>query len=138
MDQVSVVGRGVGTILDNVRLVLGMALGAGDANPRNNLAGRPALDALTALPFLVGLAYLFWRWKWPAASFTLAWLVAMLLPTMLQRDRALVPARHRRPAHLCAPDRYRVGPHGGVGCLAAAPMAAPGSRGPAGSCWAPA
>ena len=83
VDQVSVLGRGVGTILDNVRLVLGMALGPGDANPRNNLPGRPALDALTALPFLAGLAYLIWRWKWPAASFTLTWLLAMLLPTML-------------------------------------------------------
>jgi hypothetical protein len=82
VEQVSVLGRGVTAISENARAVLGMVLVAGDANPRYNLPGRPALDWLTAIPFLVGLAYSLWNWRRPAAFFTLCWLAVMVMPTV--------------------------------------------------------
>ncbi len=81
--QVGVLDKGPAALGNNLRAVLGMALVAGDPNPRANLPGRPALDWLLAIPFLVGLGYLVWRWRRPAALFTLTWLGVMLLPTVL-------------------------------------------------------
>jgi 4-amino-4-deoxy-L-arabinose transferase-like glycosyltransferase len=81
--QVSILGQGAGAILHNVRAILEMPLLAGDANPRYNLPGRPALDAVMALPFLVGLGLLVRFVRRPAALFLLSWLLVMLLPSLL-------------------------------------------------------
>ncbi len=81
--QVSVLAQGAGAIFQNTKLVLGMALLEGDANPRNNIAGRPALDWIMAVPFLVGLGFLIRFALRPAVLFLLSWLAVMLLPTLL-------------------------------------------------------
>lgn len=80
--QVSILGQGAVAILRNVKLVLGMAFLQGDANPRYNLPGRPALDWIMAVPFLAGMGYLIRFFLRPAALFLLTWLAVLLLPTL--------------------------------------------------------
>lgn len=55
----------------------------GDANPRNNLPGAPALTPWLALPGLVGLLFAFRGRRGPAAGSLLAWFGIMLLPSVL-------------------------------------------------------
>lgn len=81
--QVSILGQDTGVVAQNAEAVLGMAFLRGDANPRNNIPGRPALDWLTAIPFLVGLGFLLRHALRPAALFLLSWLGVLLLPTLL-------------------------------------------------------
>jgi len=86
-DQVSVwvtrPGHVVEAIADNTLKVAGMFFVAGDSNPRQNLPGRPAFDAMLAAGFLVGLGVALWRWKQPVYFLLLAWLFAMVLPSIL-------------------------------------------------------
>ncbi len=58
----------------------------GDRDPRLNLPGRPVLDLVQGLFFLLGLWKCITR-RHPAHFFTWAWLVAMCLPSILT-DRA--------------------------------------------------
>jgi len=88
LEQVAIAGQGdsqgvAGNLGANVSAVAGMFVGVGDANPRSNVPGRPALDWLLAPFFLLGLLLglrHFWRlgpmWLW-------AGLLVMLLPTLL-------------------------------------------------------
>jgi 4-amino-4-deoxy-L-arabinose transferase-like glycosyltransferase len=72
----------------NLPRVLGMFFVRGDANPRSNLPGRPALDPFLAVLFLVGLGWalvgsLRGRWR---RALPLVWLGLMVLPTLVTED----------------------------------------------------
>jgi 4-amino-4-deoxy-L-arabinose transferase-like glycosyltransferase len=70
---------------DNLPRVLGMFFLRGDANPRSNLPGRPALDPFLALLFLVGLGWTLiesLRGR-PLSALPLIWLGVMILPTLV-------------------------------------------------------
>ena len=70
-------------LLDNALKVAGMFFVRGDLNPRQNLPGRPALDWILAAGFVLGLARALWGWKQPTNFLVLAWLAAMLVPTVV-------------------------------------------------------
>lgn len=72
----------------NVPRVLGMFFLQGDANPRSNLPGRPALDPFLAILFLVGLGRsLADSLRGQAtAALALIWLGVMVLPTLVTGD----------------------------------------------------
>jgi len=84
--QVGVLNQGLGVIWYQVKAVLGMAFVRGDGNIRVNLPGRPVLDPLMVLPFLIGALMTLRRFRNPAALFLLAQLAVMLLPTLLSED----------------------------------------------------
>ena len=77
---------GIAALPDNLGAVLGMAFVRGDLNDRLNYPGRPVLDALTLVPFLVGLYLILRRCRQPAYFFLLAGLGCLLLPTLLSTD----------------------------------------------------
>jgi 4-amino-4-deoxy-L-arabinose transferase-like glycosyltransferase len=72
------------TLVDNLVRVLGMVFVRGDANPRSNLPGRPALDPFLALLFLIGLvrALVGALRARLAMALPLLWLGTMALPTL--------------------------------------------------------
>jgi hypothetical protein len=70
-------------LTDNLPRVLGMFFWRGDANPRSNLPGRPALDPFLALLFLVGLGRALVRFRRPAFALPLIWLAVMVVPTLV-------------------------------------------------------
>jgi 4-amino-4-deoxy-L-arabinose transferase-like glycosyltransferase len=87
VEQVTIIGRegrdGAQGFGANLGAVAGMFTGTGDANPRSNVPGRPALDWLLAPFFLLGLLLTLLRF-WRLAHFwLLTGLVVMLLPTLL-------------------------------------------------------
>jgi hypothetical protein len=69
----------------NLPHVLGMFFLEGDANPRSNLPGRPALDPFLALLFLVGLGWAIWAVLQGRVllALPLVWLGVMVLPTLV-------------------------------------------------------
>lgn len=81
-EQVNIFQQGVNAILHNFIAVIKMAFLEGDKNIRNNIPGRPVLDPVTSIPFLVGMAALVRRWRQPAVIFLGVWLTAMLTPTI--------------------------------------------------------
>lgn len=70
-------------VLANSVAVAKMFFVSGDANPRDNVAGRPVLDWLLTVPFLAGLLFLLRHPLRPTALFLLSWFGVMLLPTIL-------------------------------------------------------
>ncbi len=82
-DQVNMFQQGAYAILHNVVAVIKMAFLEGDQNIRNNIPGRPVLDPVMTIPFLLGLAALVRRWRQPAAIFLGVWWGTMLTPTIL-------------------------------------------------------
>ncbi len=68
---------------DNLPRVLRMFFLQGDANPRSNLPGRPALDPFLALLFLVGLGRALVGFRRPTSALPLIWLGVMTLPTLI-------------------------------------------------------
>ncbi len=70
-------------VLTNVGRVAGMWTWAGDPDPRNNLPGRPILDAFLGVGFFLGLGRCLWQWRRPAYAFPVLWLLVMLVPTIL-------------------------------------------------------
>jgi len=73
-------------VVQNLPRVLGMFFLRGDANPRSNLPGRPALDPFLAVLFLVGLGGALRHLRRPAALLPPLWVVVMALPTLLTDD----------------------------------------------------
>jgi Dolichyl-phosphate-mannose-protein mannosyltransferase len=67
----------------NLLRTAGMFFISGDADPRDNLPGRAALDPFLALLFLIGLVVSAARVKQPPYAFLLIWLVVMTLPSAL-------------------------------------------------------
>lgn len=81
--QVAAVGsQAAGSPLINGARTLGMFSVAGDADPRSNLPGRPALDWFIAPWFYLGGAVALARWRRPAGALPLSWGVILLLPTI--------------------------------------------------------
>lgn len=76
----------VATVVANVWAWAKALFVRGDANPRNNLPGAPALTPWLALPGLVGLLRIRGGRRWPAAGLLLVWLGVMLLPSVLTDD----------------------------------------------------
>lgn len=70
-------------LADNVAQVSAMFFLHGDENPRSNLPGRPILDPILAIGFIVGVAVSLARWKRIESRLMLVWLVAMVLPSVL-------------------------------------------------------
>jgi 4-amino-4-deoxy-L-arabinose transferase-like glycosyltransferase len=68
---------------ENLPKVLGMFFWQGDANPRSNLPGRPALDPFLALLFLAGLGRVLVGFRQPRLTLPLIWLAAMVVPTLV-------------------------------------------------------
>jgi hypothetical protein len=87
--QASVVTPGEGwdkaarTISANTAKSLAMFSLRGDDDPRNNLPGRPALDAFLSVGFLLGGTLALIRIRKPEYAFLVFWLGIMLLPTIL-------------------------------------------------------
>ncbi len=77
---------GIPAILANIEPVLGMAFVRGDSNLLVNVPLRPVLDAVTTVPFLLGILLLLWRFYRPGPLFLLSGLVVMLLPTFLSGE----------------------------------------------------
>jgi len=67
----------------NVPRVLGMFFVQGDANPRSNLPGRPALDPFLAGLFLIGVGRALFRFWRPTTFLALLWLGVMVIPTLV-------------------------------------------------------
>jgi hypothetical protein len=77
-------GQSLGqALVQNLPRVLGMFFWRGDANPRSNLPGRPALDPFLAILFLVGTARTLAGFRRVAFALPPIWLGVMTLPTLL-------------------------------------------------------
>lgn len=61
----------------------GMFFISGDLDPRDNLPGRPALDLILAIFFIIGLVFAVTRARKPLYAFLLIWFVLMCLPSAL-------------------------------------------------------
>ena len=75
-----------GTLWQHIGQGLALFIWQGDTILRHNPAGRPLFDWLMALPFLIGVAVCFYRWKRPSAAILLLWSLTMLGPTILAED----------------------------------------------------
>ena len=73
-------------ILDNALKFLGMFGLAGDPLWRQNVAGMPVFDPLTATLFYAGLALSLWHWRDTRHAFVLLWLFAGALPSIVTID----------------------------------------------------
>ena len=69
------------SLATNVVRTAGMFFVVGDTDPRDNLAGRPVLDPVLAVVFLVGLGVTVQRAGKPTYAFLLMWLIVMSLPS---------------------------------------------------------
>lgn len=79
--------QGMGqALVQNVPRVLGMFFWQGDANPRSNLPGQPALDPFLAVLFLAGLARTLAGFRRAAFWLPPVWLGVMVLPTLITGD----------------------------------------------------
>lgn len=67
----------------NFLRVAGMFFVTGDMEWRHNLAGRPVLDWLTVVPFLLGLALTIWKFKQRRTRLVSLWFLILLVPTIL-------------------------------------------------------
>lgn len=79
-------GEPLGAFLSNVRAVARMFYDRGDVEWRHNLPGRPALDALCAIGFSLGIVVSILRLRVQTYVFVLLWLTVMLLPTILSTE----------------------------------------------------
>lgn len=70
-------------LTDNLPRVLGMFFLEGDADPRRNLPGRPALDPFLACLFLVGLVRALVGFRRPALALAPIWVGVMIVPTLV-------------------------------------------------------
>ena len=70
-------------LTDNLPRVLGMFFLEGDADPRRNLPGRPALDPFLACLFLVGLVRSLVGFRRPALALAPIWVGVMIVPTLV-------------------------------------------------------
>ncbi len=76
-------GGSLGPLVKNVLAVLGMFNVRGDPFVTYNIPGRPVFDPLTGTLFVIGVALCLWRWRRPAAGFSLLWLLIGAAPAML-------------------------------------------------------
>jgi len=72
-----------GPLWMNIRAALGMFNLRGDPFITYNIPGQPVFDPLTGALFIIGFLLCLWRWRRPAAGFSILWLLAGLGPTVL-------------------------------------------------------
>jgi 4-amino-4-deoxy-L-arabinose transferase-like glycosyltransferase len=82
----AVEGRPYLTWLNNVWRVVGGLFWQGETHLRHNLPGRPYLDPIQSILFVIGLVVNGRAWRNPRAQFLFLWLLVMLLPTLLSGD----------------------------------------------------
>ncbi len=70
-------------LANNVVQVSAMFFLHGDENPRSNLPGRPILDPVLAIGFIVGIVVSLARWRRVEIRLMLLWLGVMVLPSVL-------------------------------------------------------
>lgn len=71
------------TFVANFVRTAGMFFVSGDVDPRDNLPGRPALDLILSVLFLIGLAISLLRFRKPFYGLTIIWFVVMCMPSAL-------------------------------------------------------
>ncbi len=81
--SVALTGSSEASLLDNLLRVAGMFFVRGDANPRSNLPGRPALDPFLTALFLMGVVRALLGFRHPRLALPLLWLGVMTLPTLV-------------------------------------------------------
>jgi 4-amino-4-deoxy-L-arabinose transferase-like glycosyltransferase len=82
----AVEGRPYLTWLNNVGRVVRGLFWQGETHLRHNLPGRPYLDPIQAVLFVLGVGANGRAWRNPRAQFLFLWLIVMLLPTLLSGD----------------------------------------------------
>ena len=91
----------LGPVLLNVRdaLLAFVWPGFGDQFLAYNIPGRPVLDVVSAVFFIVGLAVCLWRWRRPVYAFLLLWFLTGIIPSLVTgptanttRNMAALPA----------------------------------------------
>jgi hypothetical protein len=70
-------------LMSNILSALGTFNFSGDSFPTYNLPGRPIFDPVVSLFFFGGILLCIWRWRKPAYTFALMWLIAGVLPSLL-------------------------------------------------------
>ncbi len=73
-------------VLENAVRIAGMFGISGDPLWRQNIAGRPVFDPLTAVLFYAGVALSLWRWRDRRQAFILLWLAASIIPSLVTID----------------------------------------------------
>ena len=70
-----------------------------------NIPGRPDLDLLSAILFIIGLVVSLWRWRQPTYAFLLLWFATGIIPSLVTgstanttRNLAALPAVYLLPA----------------------------------------
>jgi hypothetical protein len=93
-EQVNILTRdqALELLLANIKSTLGMFMFSGDMNPRYNIPGRPVLDPIMSIFFVIGLVVLLRKATRTIGIFLLLWGVAMILPTILTE---YAPSYHR-------------------------------------------
>ena len=91
----------LGPVLLNVRdaLLAFVWPGFGDQFLAYNIPGRPVLDVVSAVFFVLGLAACLWRWRRPVYAFLLLWFLTGIIPSLVTgptanttRNMAALPA----------------------------------------------
>ncbi|MBE2221921.1 MAG: glycosyltransferase family 39 protein [Anaerolineae bacterium] len=79
--------------------------GYGDQFLAYNIPGRPVLDGITAVFFIIGLGTSIWHWRQPASAFLLLWFGVGIIPSLITgatanttRNMAALPAVYLLPA----------------------------------------
>jgi 4-amino-4-deoxy-L-arabinose transferase-like glycosyltransferase len=73
-------------VLQNGLKIAGMFSFSGDPLWRQNVAGRPVFDPVTAVLFYVGLGMALWRWREPRMVLLLLWLATSAVPSVVTVD----------------------------------------------------
>ena len=73
-------------VLENSLKIIGMFGFQGDSLWRQNVAGLPVFDPLTALLFYAGAALALWHWRKPRYFFLLLWLSTAAIPSIVTVD----------------------------------------------------
>ncbi len=76
----------VKTLLANAQIAFGSLFFTGDANWRHNLSGRPALDIVQGVFFLLGLAATAWRWRQSQSWALWLWLIVGFVPSIITEE----------------------------------------------------
>lgn len=73
-------------VLENALRIAAMFGLRGDPLWRQNVAGRPVFDPVTATLFYAGAALAFWRWRDTRHAFLVLWLAASVIPSLVTID----------------------------------------------------
>lgn len=73
-------------VLENAFRIAGMFGLRGDPLWRQNVAGRPVFDPVTAALFYAGAALALWRWRDKRHAFLVLWLAASVIPSLVTID----------------------------------------------------